>query len=582
MQKDNNHIIPSKALESIESVLREGDGPLPKGGSPVEDLLSCCEHISTFFRTTFKKPHQKLGHTDLINQLNIISRMNKLRYRRITLTGDWRRDDSGPLLVFYENFQQSALLIPSGSGRYKLIVPSKNIYRRVKKSDYDKLLTSGFMFYRLLPEKKLGWRDLLKFAFQKKAYDLKRIFIFQGIVSLLGLFVPVATGLIIDTVIPSADHHMLWQFTAALILNIFVITFFNIVVVISTVRIRLKITAELQPSIWDRILRSPLYFFRKYTAGDLANRIKGITAVQAELTAAVFIIIVGSIMSLFSLVLMLYYDRWLTLITVAIVILIAVVTTGFSLLQLRHLRRIYALQGKVTGEVLQFIVNISKLKIANSIGRVFERWAAIFSKKTKSEYKSGRIAVYLTTFSTLSGVIVTMILFGSVVARGEALSFGSFITFNAAYAQFFAAIFSLIGVVVTLLELVPVYERIRPIIKTEPELEIMGIHPGVLTGKIDLTHIAFRYDEESPIVLKDVSFSVNPGEFIALVGPSGCGKSSIFRLLLGFEKAQSGKIYFSDRELDTLDISLVRKQMGVVLQDSLLFSRHDYGKYCGC
>jgi len=561
----------SEALESIDSVLRDDDSRLPQGSSPVENLFICCERIAKFFQREFKRPHQKLDHLNLFHQINAISRINRLRYRRITLTGDWKRRDSGPLLVFYENFQQSALLIPLGSGHYQLIVPSKNIHRSVRKSDYDKFLPYGFMFYQSLPEKKLGWRDLLKFSFQNRGFDLRRIFIFQGIVSLLGLFIPIATGLIVDSVIPSADYHMLWQFSAALILNIFVIAFFNIVVVFSTVRIRLKITSELQPAIWDRILGLPLYFFRKYTAGDLANRIKGITTVQAELTTAFFIILVSSTLSIFTLGLMLYYDPWITLITLALVIIIAIVTTSFSLVQLRHLRRIYALQGKVTGQVLQFIVNISKLKIANSISRAFERWADTFSQKTKSEYRSGQIGVYLTIFSTFSGVIVTMILFASVVARGDALSFGSFITFNAAYAQFFAAIFSLIGVIVTLLELIPVYERIKPIIQTEPELETTGIPPGSLTGKIDLTHIAFRYDEESPIVLKDISFSVKPGEFVALVGPSGCGKSSIFRLLLRFEKPQSGKIYYSDRELNTLDISLVRKQMGVVLQDTLLF-----------
>ncbi|HEY7551516.1 MAG TPA: ATP-binding cassette domain-containing protein, partial [Hyphomicrobiaceae bacterium] len=79
--------------------------------------------------------------------------------------------------------------------------------------------------------------------------------------------------------------------------------------------------------------------------------------------------------------------------------------------------------------------------------------------------------------------------------------------------------------------------------------------------------VAFRYQADRPLVLEDVSLTVGPGEFVALVGPSGAGKSSLFRLLLGFETPEAGAIYFDGQDLAGLDLEAVRHQIGVVLQN---------------
>jgi ABC-type bacteriocin/lantibiotic exporter with double-glycine peptidase domain len=86
-------------------------------------------------------------------------------------------------------------------------------------------------------------------------------------------------------------------------------------------------------------------------------------------------------------------------------------------------------------------------------------------------------------------------------------------------------------------------------------------------GQIAIEHITFRYREDGPLILEDVSIHINPGEFVAIVGPSGSGKSTIFRLLLGFEAPLSGSIYYDGQDLAGLDIQAVRRQLGVVLQN---------------
>ena len=105
--------------------------------------------------------------------------------------------------------------------------------------------------------------------------------------------------------------------------------------------------------------------------------------------------------------------------------------------------------------------------------------------------------------------------------------------------------------------------------------------PGELAGAIELSRVTFRYLSGGPPVLDNVSLRIAPGEYVAIVGPSGSGKSSLFRLLLGFEKPESGAVFFDGKALDTLDTSAVRRQLGVVLQNGKLATGSLYENICG-
>ena len=114
------------------------------------------------------------------------------------------------------------------------------------------------------------------------------------------------------------------------------------------------------------------------------------------------------------------------------------------------------------------------------------------------------------------------------------------------------------------------FERARPILEALPETSGAKAEPGELTGHIEISRAIFRYRSDLPLVLRDVSISVRAGEFVALVGASGCGKSTLFRLLLGFERLESGAIHFDGQDLAGLNPQAVRRQIGVVLQNGQL------------
>src|SRR5262249_13711753 len=123
-----------------------------------------------------------------------------------------------------------------------------------------------------------------------------------------------------------------------------------------------------------------------------------------------------------------------------------------------------------------------------------------------------------------------------------------------------------------LLELLPMLDRVKPILKERPEFAAAVVEPIRLGGALALNHVSFRYpgQHRGAKVLDSVSLQVRPGEFVAIVGPSGAGKSTLMRLLLGFETPDSGTVTYDGRELATLDLRDVRRQIGVVLQHAQL------------
>jgi ABC-type bacteriocin/lantibiotic exporter with double-glycine peptidase domain len=117
---------------------------------------------------------------------------------------------------------------------------------------------------------------------------------------------------------------------------------------------------------------------------------------------------------------------------------------------------------------------------------------------------------------------------------------------------------------------VPLIKFTEPILSAQPEVDSSKADPGRLSGNIEIVNTTFRYERGGPKILDSLSITIRPGEFIALVGPSGCGKSTLMKLLLGFERPETGGIYYDSRDLRNLDMQAVRRQIGVVLQTGKL------------
>jgi ABC-type bacteriocin/lantibiotic exporter with double-glycine peptidase domain len=139
----------------------------------------------------------------------------------------------------------------------------------------------------------------------------------------------------------------------------------------------------------------------------------------------------------------------------------------------------------------------------------------------------------------------------------------------------------LTGALVSAASVLPMFEQLEPILRERPEVRGGSAQPGVLTGAVEARDLTFRYTDDGPLVLDGVSFEARAGEFVAIVGASGCGKSTLLRLLIGFERPTAGEVRYDGQDLAALDQSAVRRQCGVVLQNSQPFTGSILECICG-
>ena len=510
------------------------------------------------------------------NPVEAIARASQFRTRRVLLEDEWWLRENGPLLAYTKQEKQPVALLPAGS-RYLLFDPLTQKRIPVTKTVAATLAPEAQMFYRPLPQEV---NPMQLFLFSAKGYekDIALIFVVGVIGTLLGMVVPWATGILIDHAIPDSDRTLLWQIALALFVLGCGRTAFSMCQGIISLRVSSAASSQLQPAIWDRLLKLSPAFFRQYTAGDLLSRTLTISQIRDKVSGATLRTLLSALFALLNLVLMFVYSWQLALVGMGMAILAAALTLVSGWIMLGKTREQLQLGGLMTGFTIQLINGVAKLRVALAEGRAFAAWSDRYSKVIKLEASIQRITDNISVFNeALSLATTTLIYWIAIVSiemaqttGGGNLTPGTFLAFNAAFGIFLGGVTSLSNTAIDILGIMPLWERAEPILLSQPEDDSKKASPGRLTGRVALEHVSFRYREDGPLVLDDITLHAEPGEFIAIVGPSGGGKSTLIRLLLGFETPTTGTLYYDGLDLKELELASVRRQLGVVLQNGKL------------
>ncbi|MCB9454522.1 MAG: NHLP bacteriocin export ABC transporter permease/ATPase subunit [Anaerolineaceae bacterium] len=538
-----------------------------------DPLVLAARLVGKALRITVKARPDPVDGQREAQTLDGIAMASRVQVREVALRGDWWRRDNGPLLAYLGEEKHPVALLPVSPTHYELQNPAGNVQIPVTEEVAAALSPFAHTFYRSLPDKSLSARDVLRFGLQGLRDELTTIFMMGIAGGVLSLLVPLAVGVIFNTLIPNAQESQLLQLVLILAAAAVAQAMFQITRDVAVLRLEGKLESSVQAAVWDRLLNLPAPFFRQYTAGDLTNRAMGISIIRQALSRTVVLSLLSGVFSVFSFFLLFFIDGRLALVASGLVVVAVGVTTWAGWRQTRHQQRITDLQGRIYGFVLQAITGITKLRVAGVESRFFSFWARDFSEQRRLTYKTRSIGNNLTVFNTVYPVVTSMVIFTVMMGGGESgLSTGSFLAFVAAFTQFLLAGLDLSSAFVAVLRVVPVYRRAQPILRAQPEVDAVKADPGDLLGEIEVSRVSFRYIEKTPLILNDVSLHIRPGEFVALVGPSGSGKSTLFRMLLGFETPESGAVFYDGQNLAGLDIRSVRRQLGVVLQNSQLIT----------
>ena len=567
--------IANAALQKLASPLMPSAIDLIQDEAP---LLVAAGAVGKALGVSINPPAQSENLPRLKEPLEAIARASRLRMRQIILTDKWWQQDSGKAIVAYTHSEHRPVaLLQVTPSRYKLLDPVTQVRLHVDAKVAATLDSFAYIFYRSLPDYIHKKTELICFSLFGLQKELVTVLLTGIGVVLLGMMTPYAMKTIIDRAIPDRNLGLLLQIGSGLLLAALFTAMFTLAQRLALLRMETTAEISAQAAIWDKLLKLPVSFFRYYTTGDLHSRVNSVKEINRLVTGITTTKFLSGSFALLNLLLLCYYSFRLAIVAAILALVITIFTAVSGSILVRKTQPLLEIQGNILGQTVQLIKGISKLKIAGAEPRAFAAWSKDYTKQTQLELSTQKVEDLVALVNTILPTITTGILFlvaVKLIEQGQntRLTLGTFVAFNAAFNTFINGTTNLSGAITDVSQIIPLWKRTKPILGTIPEVESYKADPGRLVGRININRVSFRYKKDRPLILENVSINVEPGEFIALVGSSGSGKSTLLRLLLGFETPETGSIYYDGQDLASLDVSAVRRQMGVVLQSGKITS----------
>ncbi len=561
------------SLSSLAAVLDKQKTPDSLQKDP---LLLACMVVGKELNIHFKEADLERPSDNLTERIRAICDATSVRFRKIKLNGHWFKEDNGPLVGFFGPLKKPvALLIKDKS--YWMIDPSSNEQKKVDGSLKDQFLPFAYEFYASLPKDTLNLKKILRFSIFAQKKNLFYIFLISLIVSSLHLSLPFASKFIFGVAIPQQNKELLFEIAVAVFVAAFSFFLYSIAQGYFIFRTNNLAGNRLETALIDRVLRLPVKYFSRFSAGALYSRINGLVTIRRALSNYNIVLILNAIFAVVALWAMFFFSVKLSAITLVALVLCSILLYYLLNKISEKKSKSYEYKGKLSGFIVQVISGISKLRAAGGEKRAFSKWAQIYTEDRKNDLLGGYYRIAVETFFAVMPSFLLLLIFSTLIYQiftapkqelDPVISIGDFFGFITAFSIFSTAVFNAMPAFIFFFQTAkPIWKWVYPIFKYELEAPTQKKQENEIKGFVSFEQVVFRYEETSPPILKNVSFKAAPGEFIGIVGPTGSGKSTIIRLLLGFEKAERGNISFDGVEISHLDLLTLRRQLGVVMQD---------------
>lgn len=433
----------------------------------------------------------------------------------------------------------------------------------------------GVHFERTTTVKQSLWRRYLLKYVLKSPNVLLQIIGATLLLQALGLAFPLFTKLLVDYVLPFQVRGVLTICGLGMVLVVVAQMVTSYLRGALLLFIQTRLDSQMMLDFFEHLLSLPFKFFQQRSSGDLLMRLSSNTVIRELLTSQTLSIVLdGSLVLIYLLIILTQATNF-----GLIVLVIGLLQVSLLVATTRRVQTLMqsdlSAQSKSQSYLVEALTRIEAIKSAGAEQRTLDHWSNLFFSQINVSLQRGHLAILIDTGMMALRLLSPLVLvwFGAYRVLDGSMSLGTMLALNALAAAFLSPLSSLVSNGQRLQLVGSHLDRVADVLDAEPEQVINGDYEvSSLTGRIELNNVSFRYDLNAPEVLKNISLRIDAGQKVAIVGRTGSGKSTLGKLLLGLYAPTQGQIMYDDVPLESMNCRELRRQFGVVLQDSLLFS----------
>ena len=550
-------------------------------GRRLSDALNDDRHVTTdavgeilkFYRVKAVEVPESI--TDMNEVLEYIMRPHGIMRRTVHLDKGWYKDAVGAMLGTRKDDGSVVALLPSNVAGYRFYDRKNGRFVHVNRHNADLIERDAMAFYKPFPLEKMGIGKLMKYIWEQISLsDFVIILGAMAVSTLVGMVLPHVNKLLLGDVLDSGSYPALLGAGIFMLCATISAMIFGGVKTLANSRVNTKLSMNVQAAAMMRMLSLPAEFFKDYSSGELSNRLQYIDSLANQLVSMVLSTTLSSLFSLAYVFQIFLYAPALVAPSITMTLISILVTVSTVMLQMNISKKNMLAGSKVSGVTYALITGVQKIRLSGAEKRAFSRWARTYSEQASLTYNPPTFLKVSSVISTAVSLIGTMVMY--FFAIESHVSVAEYYAFNSAYGMVSAAFMSLAGIALSIAQIKPTLEMVKPFFETIPEVAEDKEVITRLSGGVELSNISFRYKEDMPLVLDNLSLKIRPGEYVAIVGKTGCGKSTLMRILLGFETPQKGAVYYDSKDLKRIDVKSLRRKIGSVMQNGKLFTGDIY------
>ena len=559
--------------------------PFEPGKNPLGSGVACFQMLTQYFgmrsrrdvvRRVLADQMSRTGGINL-NLCGAVSELLGLKAQLVKVPVSAMPRLQTPALILWED--SVAVLYETSQQQMVVAIPSEGIRRFNLNEFHSRWGDAGEVLLlektKSTPQEKFGlswfWPSVKKFK-----GVLTEVFIASFFVQLFGLANPLMIQVIIDKVIVqnSVDTlHVLGVFLVVIAIAEALLTYLRTYLFVDTTN---RIDMALGSEIIDHLLRLPLRYFDKRPVGELSTRVNELEQIRQFLTGTALTVVLDAVFSVLYIVVMVLYSWKLTAASLATIPLFIGLTAIVSPIIRRQLRTKAERNAKTQSYLVEVVSGIQTVKAQNIELKSRWRWQEYYAHYVSAGFKNVQTSTAASSASNFLNKISALVVlwFGAALVLSGDLTLGQLIAFRIISGYVTGPMLRLAQVWQTFQETALSLERLSDIIDTpqeESEADRNNIPMPLIKGHVKYENVSFRFANNGPQVLTNVNLEFQPGTFVGIVGQSGSGKSTLMKLLPRLYDAQSGRIFIDQYDTMKVELYSLRRQVGIVPQDSLLF-----------